>query len=662
MKTKTLNLMLTSILALVALTAFGSAAITLNPNTYSTSISHGSSTSFSFNIFNDGGSGTDYTLVNITAIPSNLVYGANSINSGNVTLSNIPSSVANDTTSSAITVSINVPSYQPAGNYTGEVTVGGKHNETGSSVASRVLSLSINVTESKSLSFSSPTADFNKDRNSTTITLTNTGNVALTNINLTSSGDFGITFSGTGVSENVLTSLGAGDSETLTVSMTENFDSIFGASTTITAKASDNTTTTKTLTYSGDYCEGISGLSVLTVDIEEFNVVSGFGEDDDFVYPFDEIEFEINVDVAKYDTKKIELEWELYTAISKYKIASGSESRFSLDSGDDKDITLKIKLDKKVSKLEGENQLILLVKAKGEISDSDAGTDNKKTICASDSLTIDLITDEEFVIIDNFEMPESVPCDSEVTISADVWNIWDEDLEEVYVRVYNSELGIDKNIEIGDIDSFDSERLNFVLTVPENALEKTYTLRFTVYNEDDDVFENDNEDEAIFTQFLAVSGSCSTNTQTNAVISASLESGGKAGKSLVVKSTITNTGTTTATYTITATDYSEWAEDYTVDKSTIVLNAGESAEIQFTLNVKKGVSGEKTFNIGVSSGSDSALEQPVAVTIEKANFLSGITGNVIGGDGSNWYLWVIGAVNVILVLIIIVVAFRIAKS
>ena len=52
--------------------------------------------------------------------------------------------------------------------------------------------------------------------------------------------------------------------------------------------------------------------------------------------------------------------------------------------------------------------------------------------------------------------------------------------------------------------------------------------------------------------------------------------------------------------------------------------------------------------------------QPVSFNIEEKSGGFGITGGAINSD--NWYLWGIGALNVILVVIIIIVAIRIAKS
>ena len=79
-----------------------------------------------------------------------------------------------------------------------------------------------------------------------------------------------------------------------------------------------------------------------------------------------------------------------------------------------------------------------------------------------------------------------------------------------------------------------------------------------------------------------------------------------------------------------------------------------------TLAVKKEVSGEQVFNLEVLSGNELAVTQPVSVLVERApGLLSSITGGAIGSNGT---LWVIGFINVILVLAIIMVAVRFMRK
>lgn len=140
------------ILALLVLSLSAvSAAMVLNPDSLTYSINQGSSLTKTFTIEN---AAENRTIVNITATSSDLTSGSNTISASNILVSNIPSSIENSTTSDPISVQINVPSGQATGTYTGAITMEGEHNETSSSIADRILNLTVTVTSS-----STPTTD-----------------------------------------------------------------------------------------------------------------------------------------------------------------------------------------------------------------------------------------------------------------------------------------------------------------------------------------------------------------------------------------------------------------------------------------------------------------------------------------------------------------------
>ncbi len=215
------------------------------------------------------------------------------------------------------------------------------------------------------------------------------------------------------------------------------------------------------------------------------------------------------------------------------------------------------------------------------------------------------------------------------------------------------------------IDSMDYEKISLFLEMPKDLEEGTYIIKLTAYDnedmDDEDVFETEEEeDEASYNMILNIEGNCETEPQV--MVTANLESEARAGEELVIKATIKNTGNSLDIYTLNVADYSGWATLKNIESTTIILDAGESKEVLITLNVDKEVSGDKSFNIEVLSEDESIIKQPVSVTIEEQTGfnLAGITGNIISGD--NWYLWGIGALNVLLVVIIIIVAFKVAKK
>jgi len=651
---KTLNIFALSVFALVLAVGLVSADITLSPTTNSDSISHGSSDTFIFTIASDGEcSAGQCTLVNIAAVASTLTSGSDTIGSGNITFSTLPTSIANDTTSSAITVTMAVPSNQVAGTYIGTVTVGGDHSETSNAVSTQNIDLTVTVASHSSLSVSSST--ISTSSNSTTIIVKNEGNTALPTITLNTTGALSVDLTGTSVVNNVISTLAAGDSQTVTVTSTSTSSDLISGSATITA-TSGATTASGTVSLAGDYCKFDNLGSDLDIDVE-INNKEGFGDDDKW-YPFDDVEIEVTVDnKGNHDIDDIEVEWGLYNTKTGKFIQDDNEKEFNLKDGKDDTVIFTIDLDDNIDDFE-DGDFVLYVRATGKYDDSDSANDGEE-ICEDASESIEIVSDQ-FVILDDITFSEEVSCGSEVQITADVWNIGDSDEDEVEVLIRSSELGISERIEVGDISEFDKESFTTTVTIPANAQEKNYIVNFLVFDEDNDLFENDDDDESEYKETLTVSGSCSTSS-TESTISAQLVSGGNAGETLVIESTITNTGSSLDTYTISAVNHADWADSGVIAPTNLVLSAGQSGIVKFTFEVKDDASGEKTFDILASSGNNAAVSQPVVFSITEGGF------NWFGlgssdEEGSNWYLWIIGALNVLLVIIIIVVALRIAKS
>jgi len=415
------------------------------------------------------------------------------------------------------------------------------------------------------------------------------------------------------------------------------------------------------------------GEGSLEIDITDITVINGFGDDEEWL-PFDEIEIEIEIENTNDDEKikDITIEWGLWSEeTNEWVIELDEVDEFDLKKDSDKIITVNFKLNKKklevdLDELE-EGDYILYVIANGEEQE-----DTEFDVCSFNSEAVKIFIESDFIILNNFELNgfplendvavESVQCNTDIEITADVWNIGDRDQDDVYIIVYNKELGIiNEKIEIGDIDAFEDEKLVFNFKVPQDLEEKWYNLEFRIYDEDDDLYENDYDDEqAEFLISLKVEGSCIIEPQINVI--PNVESGGKAGEELVIKAIITNTGDDDlVTYELDVVGYTDWAELISIEPSTITLNAGESKDVLITFNVNNDASGkESSFDI-IFSGDVSATQHIQGVTIEKpATGFGFLTGNII--SEGNWYLWAIGALNIILVIVIVLVAVRVAKK
>jgi len=391
-------------------------------------------------------------------------------------------------------------------------------------------------------------------------------------------------------------------------------------------------------------------ISIEDLSVEKNNGKS-YGKDNEWL-PLDDVNVEISVsNEGNEKIKNIEIKWGLYNKDSGEWIIDDKENDFNLNDGDDKTVTISFELDQPKD-FEDSGDYVFYAWATGE----DEEFDGDET-CIMDSESVDIIIESDFVVMDNIEIPETALCGSDVQISADVWNIGEDDQDDVSVLIYNKDLGLNKVVEIGDIDAFDNEPIDFTFQLPKDAEEKSYPIKFTVYDEDNSIYQNEYDDEdSASTVFLKVEGGCSV---AEASVSAVLESGGQAGKPMIVKATIVNTGDKTTSYSLNAAGYAEWASSASLDKTSLNLDAGKSEQVLLTFNVNKEALGDKLFYLEVLSENELIVNQPVQVEITKKSGL-GITGNVFSGESK--YLWGIGIINLILVILIIVIAVRIARK
>jgi len=415
------------------------------------------------------------------------------------------------------------------------------------------------------------------------------------------------------------------------------------------------------VTLSNNACTYPNVNGNLEVDVNSIEVTKGFGDNAEW-YPLDEIEAKINVaNNGDDDIKNIAVKWQLYDQTTQTKIVSGEEDDFTLNDGDETDLTVNFKLDK-ISKLKAGDKYVFYAWATGKDYSID---DSNRTICASttneasgeDSIVLNI--DNNFVILNSITISNSASCGSQIEVTGKAWNIGEEDEEDVYFKVYNTELGISQKVEIGDIDSLESNDFTFTINVPTDAEEKDYDLNFLVYDDSDDIFENDDEDQSKTSISFSVTGGCST--EAPALVNAKLDSEAIAGKELIIKATITNTDSKTNTFTLGLDEYSEWASLEDLDKTTLTLNAGESQEVVVTLKVNNDASGDQKFNIVVKQDTK-VLSQPVSVSIAKSSLFPSFSGMFAGFSEGNSYLYGIIALNVLLVLVIIIVAAKMAKK
>jgi|WetSurMetagenome_2_1015567.scaffolds.fasta_scaffold53518_3 hypothetical protein len=551
-------------------------------------------------------------------------------------------------------------------------------NKTFSLLSLSILAVLVLASFASAASLSTPSAlPLTAGAHTFNIEVTGTANESITFSGLADITENGKTIDFTTIPSSLNIAHATGVAQTLVISYTvpSDFEFKFGKtySTTLSAVAgSGDASRTISFEQAPFYSGANQGeLSISELDLDN---VAGFGDEDDKVlYPFDKADITFYVENngdSKVKNIKIEVcVWDV--SAGKCVFDEGdmdiSSDKFDLKSDKDQKVTVTFVPDADKLK-EGNTNYIFYVRAVGEIDDSDSAYDGDKT-GDSDSYDFEITTDDSFVIINNIQLnTESASCGDTVELTADVWNVGDENLDddEVFVWAYNKELGIDKKIEFNNgIDAMESEKISFTFKIPDNAAEKIYSIRLGAYNDDSfgdgDLFEADNgdDDEAVFYAPLTIgAGVCSTTP--SASVTAALQSEAKAGQELTVKATITNTDSASNTFNLALTGYNTWASLVSIDKSSVTLAAGASQDVLIVLKANDDISGDQRFNIGLTQGTKS-LSQPVSVSIAENKpgiSLPGLSGLF---SGSSW-IWVIGALNVILVLVIIVVAVKVSKK
>jgi len=399
----------------------------------------------------------------------------------------------------------------------------------------------------------------------------------------------------------------------------------------------------------GDLDENVSNSGKLKIDIDDIDN-KGDGEDDEW-YPSDEIKVTLDIDNdGDEDIDDISIEYGLWSEETDSWVIEIDEVD-EIDINDGKDDTIEFIIDiyddfDDVDDLE-DGDYILYVRALGEVDDG-----NHTDTCVFDSEDVKILVEDDLVVLDDIKTMGTSFCGNTIQITADILNIGSDEQEDVYIMIHNNALNINERADVGDIDAFDDKKLNFEFTIPSDADEKIYNLYLNVYDEDDDIYENEDDDESSYSIALNVSGNCVKIPE--ATVYVSLESGGKAGQEIKIKATITNTGDESQTFTVEGADYSRWAELVNISPESITLNADESKDVIITLNVNKDAQEEQNLNIVLTSGDGETVTQPVAVTIEKSFSLPSLI-------KENPYLWGIGLTSIVLVILIIIVAVRASR-
>jgi uncharacterized membrane protein len=272
--------------------------------------------------------------------------------------------------------------------------------------------------------------------------------------------------------------------------------------------------------------------------------------------------------------------------------------------------------------------------------------------------------EENHIVLNDMVLSSATAqCGEKVQLSAEIYNIGDEDYEDqVKVTLFNKELNINmEQVVREDFDQGDSAPVDFEFNIPAAAKEKSYTLELkTYYDYKSNSDSYDIQSEKRFIQSITVLGNCQSDVSASDLrITAELDSQtpeATAGKEVIVDAQLKNIGVSQGTWVLSAIGNSEWSSLVSIEPQTLTLNAGETKAVSIKLALDKEASGEKEFTIRAISGSK-VTEQRANLSI-KAVSSSGFAEHM----KANWFIYVIVLVNVILIIAIIAVIRRIVGS
>lgn len=236
------------------------------------------------------------------------------------------------------------------------------------------------------------------------------------------------------------------------------------------------------------------------------------------------------------------------------------------------------------------------------------------------------------------------------TIYADVVvkNRGNHKADDVYVKVSIKELGISRNVYLGDLEAYDNhyahnnddtKRVTIALTLPTNTATGVYTLEIEAYNSD----LRDKE-----TREIVIERALAKNVEIiPQVTEANVRTGATAQYSLLVS----NTGETGENFIVEVLGANGWATTI-VSPASFSLEAGESKIVQIDLNVAKDAdAGKYPFTVRVKYGNNA----------KQYNFMA----NVTQGVEVDWkiILMIIGiALAVAIIVLLILTLIKQSKS
>jgi len=405
------------------------------------------------------------------------------------------------------------------------------------------------------------------------------------------------------------------------------------------------------LQFTYDFCDMGQVGKIKVLDIDDVSSETNFKWK-----PLDKVEIDIDVQNNRIgrDIDAV-VEIDLYDTVDKQFIGVDGDGGdltedVSIDDGKKEQVTFTISVPAEVA--EGSGRYVLYVKAYED--------GEEETECNEKLQNIQIERDSREVKVMEIIAPNSSICGADEDIKFKVANIGRNSEKKILVEMVNKELGIQESREISDLGQDDNPKeITFAIHIPENATQKTYTLSFNLrYKYDTNDKTYDISEDGVASHTIKLEGNCIQVSNTDALITATLESGANAGQEMTVNANIKNTGSQTTSYTLLVTGIDSFATLESINPQTFTLNPNQAKDVTIKLLAKPDAGGDYTFTI-TALFDGKTKQQSATLTITGKQSVSGSA--IIDSLKSNWLIWLIVVINIVLIILIIAVAVRISK-
>ncbi|MCU0642355.1 MAG: putative S-layer protein [archaeon] len=625
-----------SLIALAMLLSFASAAaLEITALSYSGTTSHNSDVTVTFNATYSGTVGI--VTLNFSESSAGTVGSWTSLPS--------ITTIANDSTPISFTAVYNIPAHASGTTYP---VLKAKTNTT--SPATDQETLTIAISSATTATITSKTA-LTTSQNGT-INITNTGNTALANLVLSASGSLNVTLSSTTFT------LAAGASTLVNVNAAEDVSDLELGSHDVDILLETSTgTDLATYTYSltGYFCD-YGDVNASDIDITDIEDVDS---DDEWSWkPFDQIRIDVEIENNVGDDEDFVVELAIWDTDEDEFVEiddeTSLEEEVSIDEDDSETVTFEFTAPSELEDSDG--RYVVYVKAYVD-GDEDVTCNSE----SAESLEIERKANE--VMLDDLTAPEIVQAGDTVRITGTAYNIGTKDEDKVYVQASNTKLGLSQKSSTFDIDSSESEDFDISFVVPYTAENGVYSIKLISsfsYSTSSDTYRKESDTYEV--QIKVVGGVNTTTipalTGYSQITPKLDDSNVVAGREMSVTATLKNLGSNKTTFILGVNGYDSWATLSSISDRIVTLDGGQSKDVKLVFAVNKDASGEKTFTIESTAGSNKVDSKLVAVNIASSSWFSSLKSKF---STKSSLIWIIGIINLILIILIIVVAVKLAK-